>query len=156
YVLEYGDGYFQENPDARLSRIDYIGNTGNHTPVPAATASATAGRAPLTVRFTSEGTADADGDRLRYAWDFDADGRVDSRRPDGSYTFTQNGLYEATLRGSHQSGRTASGAVRIVVGNGTPLVEFVRRADGDGRRCGDVVELEVRVSDDQPVDGARV
>jgi glucose/arabinose dehydrogenase len=25
YVLEYGDGYFQENPDAQLSRIEYVG-----------------------------------------------------------------------------------------------------------------------------------
>ena len=31
YVLNYGDGYFAENPDAELSRIDFV--RGNHTPV---------------------------------------------------------------------------------------------------------------------------
>ena len=24
YVLEYGDGYFAENPDAQLARIDFV------------------------------------------------------------------------------------------------------------------------------------
>ncbi|MFG1945794.1 PQQ-dependent sugar dehydrogenase [Nonomuraea sp. NPDC048826] len=156
YVLEYGDGFFSENPDAQLARIDYIGNTGNHTPVPAAAASVTAGLAPLTVQFTSAGTTDADGDRLRYAWDFDADGRVDSRSPEASYTFTENGLYNATLRVSDPSGRSASTSVRIVVGNDTPVVEILRPAEGDPFSFGDVVEFEVRVTDDQPVDCANV
>ena len=40
YVLEYGDGYFAENPDAQLSRIDYVGAGGNHSPVPAIEADA--------------------------------------------------------------------------------------------------------------------
>jgi cytochrome c len=156
YVLEYGDGYFSENPDAQLARIDYIGNTGNHTPVPAVQASVTAGTAPLTVRFTSTGTSDADGDRLTYAWDFDADGKVDSRSPEASFTFTRNGLYNATLRVSDPSGRSASASVRIVVGNDPPVVEFVRPAEGDSFSFGDVVEFEVRVTDDQPVDCANV
>ena len=81
YVLEYGDGYFAENPDAQLSRIDYIGEGGNRSPVPAIEAEPTAGKAPLTVAFSSEGTTDPDGDtKLQYAWDFDGDGKVDSRK----------------------------------------------------------------------------
>ena len=32
YVLEYGDGFFSENPDAQLSRIDFV--RGNYTPIP--------------------------------------------------------------------------------------------------------------------------
>ncbi|MEV4580727.1 PQQ-dependent sugar dehydrogenase [Nonomuraea jabiensis] len=156
YVLEYGDGYFQENPDAQLSRFDYIGNTGNHTPVPAAAASVTAGHAPLTVNFTSAGTTDADGDRIRYAWDFDADGRVDSRSPQASYTYRQNGLYNATLRVTDDAGRSAATSVRIVVGNAAPVVELVRPAEGQTFTFGDTVEFEVRVTDDQPVNCANV
>ena len=84
YVLEYGDGYFAENPDAQLSRIDFVGKGGNRSPVPKIEAEPTAGRAPLTVAFTSKGTTDPDGDKeLRYAWDFDGDGTVDSRRANG-------------------------------------------------------------------------
>ena len=36
YVLEYGDGYFGENPDAQLSRIDFIGEGGERAPPVAA------------------------------------------------------------------------------------------------------------------------
>ncbi|MEV0827198.1 PQQ-dependent sugar dehydrogenase [Nonomuraea rubra] len=156
YVLEYGDGFFSENPDAQLARIDYIGNTGNHTPIPVAQASATSGLAPLAVTFTSTGTADADGDRIRYAWDFDADGRVDSRSPSGSYTYAENGIYHATLRVTDPSGRSAATSVRIVVGNAAPVVELVRPVAGQPFTFGDLVEFEVRVTDDQAVDCANV
>lgn len=88
YVLEYGTGYFAELPEAQLSRIDWT--RGNRTPVPAVSADVTAGLAPLTVQFSSAGTTDADGDSLRYAWDFDADGRIDSRQPNPSFTYTEN------------------------------------------------------------------
>ena len=156
YVLEYGDGYFSENPEAQLARIDYIGRTGNHTPIPVAAASVTDGLAPLTVDFTSTGTSDPDGDRLSYAWDFNADGKVDSRSPSASYTFTENGLYNATLKVTDAKGRSASTSVRIVVGNAAPVVELVKPVDGDEFSFGDVVEFEVRVTDDQPVDCANV
>ena len=93
YVLEYGDGYFAENPDAQLSRIDFIGAGGNRSPVPAVSATPTNGPTPLTVSFTSDGTVDPDGDRIRYSWDFDGDGDVDSTcsGPD-AYLPRQRGL----------------------------------------------------------------
>ena len=82
YVLEYGDGYFAENPDAQLAKINFV--RGNHTPIAKVAADVTAGRAPLTVKFSSAGTADPDGDPIAYAWDFESDGKVDStrRQPD--------------------------------------------------------------------------
>ncbi|MGN9778047.1 PQQ-dependent sugar dehydrogenase [Micromonospora sp. H33] len=156
YALEYGDGFFSENPDAQLARIDYTGWTGNHTPVPQASATPTDGIAPLTVTFSSEGTTDYDGDRLSYAWDFDNDGRVDSRAANPTFTYRQNGLYNATLRVSDPGGLSASASVRIVVGNATPVVELVRPVEGQAFRFGDTVQFEVRVTDDQPVDCARV
>ena len=62
YVLEYGDGFNLENPNAQLSRIDYVRD--NFTPVPVLTATPLFGLAPLTVQLSSEGTADPDGDTL--------------------------------------------------------------------------------------------
>ncbi|WP_220039695.1 PQQ-dependent sugar dehydrogenase [Nonomuraea aridisoli] len=152
YVLEYGNDYFEVNETAQLSRIDYIGHTGNHSPIPAAQASVTAGQAPLAVSFTSEGTSDPDGDRLSYAWDFNADGKVDSREPAASFTFSENGVYDATLRVSDRAGMSAATSVRIVIGNEAPVVELVRPVTGQPFEFGDVVEFEVRVTDDQPVD----
>jgi cytochrome c len=60
YVLEYGDGFFSENPDAQLARIDVV--RGNYTPVPQVAATPTTDLAPLTVTFSSAGTTDPDGD----------------------------------------------------------------------------------------------
>ncbi|UCM86953.1 PQQ-dependent sugar dehydrogenase [Streptomyces marincola] len=160
YILEYGAGYFAENPEAKLARIDWIGRHGNHAPVPVASADVVGGDAPLTVAFSSEGTEDPDGDRLRYAWDFDADGRVDSREANPTHTFEENGVYRASLRvtdqGGWHRGRSASAEVEIVVGNDVPVVSFVSPRDGDEFRFGDVISFEVEVTDDQPVDCNRV
>jgi glucose/arabinose dehydrogenase len=156
YVLEYGDGFFSENPDAQLARIDYIGWTGNHTPVPQASATSTNGLAPLTVTFSSEGTTDYDGDRLSYEWDFDNDGKVDSRAANPTFTYQEDGLYDATLKVSDPGGLSAAASVRIVVGNVQPVVELVKPVVNQSFTFGNIVEFEVRVIDDQPVDCSRV
>ena len=46
YVLEYGDGFFAENPDAQLSRIDFV--RGNRTPVPQSSVDVQKADGPLT------------------------------------------------------------------------------------------------------------
>ena len=155
YMLEYGDGFFSENPDAELSRIDYIGPDGNHAPEVEVAAEPTVGRTPLTVQFTSDVT-DADGDRLRYAWDFDGDGTVDSRDENPTHTYTENGLYLAHLtvtdEGGRDRGKIGSDYVEVIVGNEAPVVEFITPTEGDPFSFGDTVEFEVQVTDDQPVD----
>ena len=127
YVLEYGDGFFSENPDAQLARIDYVGWTGNHTPVPQVSAAPTNGLVPLTVTFSSDGTTDYDGDRLSYAWDFDNDGKVDSRVANPTFTFRENGLFNATLKVSDPGG-----LVGLRVG---PDRGRQRRAGGGAGQC---------------------
>src|SRR3712207_8485725 len=49
-TLFRSDGYFSENPEAQLARIDYT--RGNRSPVPVATADPVGGAVPLTVNFT--------------------------------------------------------------------------------------------------------
>jgi PKD repeat protein len=157
YMLEYGDGFFSENPEAQLSRIDYIGPGGNHTPEVSVAADPVNGTAPLTVQFSSE-VSDADGDRVRYAWDFDADGRVDSREENPTHTYTEDGVHLAHLTvtdvGSRRRdrGRSASDYVAVIVGNVAPVVELVAPVEGDTFSFGDAVAFEVQVTDDQPVD----
>ena len=111
YVLEYGDGYFAENPDAQLVAIDYVAQRQPH-----------AGRARSRRRrgrpraadgqFSSAGTDDPDGDRLKYAWDFDADGTVDSTEPTRRTPTRRTASTSATLRVTDQTGRSASADVR--------------------------------------------
>ena len=115
-----------------------------------------AGLSPLTVQFSSAGTADADGDALRYAWDFDADGRIDSRAQNPSFTYTEDGVYEATLIVTDSTGRRAWASVQIVVGNTIPVVTLTAEPAGGTFQFGDVVTFTVTVEDDAPIDCARV
>jgi hypothetical protein len=154
YVLEYGDGFFAENPDAQLARIDFVRR--NRTPIPRITASPLAGPAPLTVNFSSAGTVDPDGDALRYAWDFDADGRVDSRAPNASFTFRAAGPYLPTLRVTDSTGRSASVQLQLQVGPRPPIVSFVAPVAGQPFEFGQTVAFEIGVIDDEPIDCARV
>jgi cytochrome c len=156
YTLEYGDGFFLETPEAQLSRIDFV-RGGEYTPVPRVTADRTSSpQPPLTVNFSSAGTTDRDGDRLAYAWDFDADGQVDSRQPNASFTYTERGVYDATLRVTDTSGRSASASVRIIVGNQAPVVNLTITDPSPPFAFGDTVEFTVTVTDEQPVDCANV
>jgi cytochrome c len=155
YVLEYGDGYFSENPEAQLARIDYV--RGNRTPLPKITATPVRGEAPLTVTFSSAGTTDPDGDSLRYAWDFNADGIVDSRAPNAVYTFTENGNYRPTLKVTDPTGRWASAEVLLPVGTAAPQVTLTTTPNPDQPFAfGDTVSFQVTVVDDQPVDCSKV
>ena len=158
YVLEYGDGYFAENPDAQLSKINYVRN--NRSPLVKVQASAKGGRAPLPVQFRSTGTVDPDGDSLSLAWDFNADGKVDSRKPNPSYTFTKNGVFRATLKVTDQTDRAVSAEVLIVVGNQVPVLElFTNPKPNDPAapfKFGQTITYEVRVTDDAPVDCSKV
>ncbi len=156
YTLEYGDGFFLETPEAQLARVDFV--RGNEfTPIPKVAADKTSSPTPpLTVNFSSAGTRDPDGDTLAYAWDFDADGDVDSRQPNGTFTYTERGIYDATLKVTDSTGRSAAASVRIIVGNQAPVVSLEVESTTPPFNFGDTVHFTVEVSDDQTVDCSRV
>jgi cytochrome c len=156
YSLEYGDGFFSENPDAQLARIDYIGPGGNHAPRVQVSANPTKGLPRLTVSFSSAGTSDPDGDQLSYEWYLDANDDVDSTAPNPTFTYKKAGVYQATLKVTDEHGRSASSYVEITVGNQPPVVDLVRPVAGQPFRFGDAVAFEVGVSDEDPIDCARV
>jgi glucose/arabinose dehydrogenase len=154
YVLEYGDGFNSENPEAQLARIDYV--RGNFSPVPVLDASPLFGRIPLTVQLSSAGSTDPDGDAISVSWDLDGDGTVDSTEPNPTLTYEQNGIFSPTLRVVDSTGRAANASTRIIVGNEVPVIEFLTPTPDQTFTFGDVVSYELLVTDDQPVDCARV
>ena len=106
YVLEYGDGYFAENPDAQLSKINFV--RGNRSPIVEGRGGrrrAAARRS--TVKFSSAGTTDPDGDALAYAWDFEADGTVDSRAANPTFTYTAQRQVPPALKVTDQTSAPA-------------------------------------------------
>ena len=155
YVLNYGNGFFGSNqPGAELVRIDYIKPGGNRSPTVNVAASQDEGAAPLTVEFTST-VADPEGRRIKYAWDFQGDGTIDSRQPNPTFTYTEDGVYRATLTVTDQGGRIVSDYVEITVGH-RPVVELTVNTDANGFQFGDTVTYSVAVTDDQPVDCNKV
>jgi cytochrome c len=156
YVLEYGDGFFGKNlPGAEYARVDYLGAAGNRSPSVTANASETEGHRPLTVHFNAV-ASDPEGTRLRYEWDFNADGRVDSRQANATFTFTEDGLYRATVKVTDQGGRSVSDYVEVIVGQ-RPVVELTTTpGPGQPFAFGQTVQFQVQVTDDQPVDCNRV
>ncbi len=151
YVLDYGSGsYAGGAPDSALYKINHV--SGSRAPIAASSATPDNGPAPLTVRFSSQGSRDPDGEPLTYAWDFDGDGTVDSTEPGPTHVYTEPGSFTARLTVTDLSGKTASSTETIVVGNTRPTVELELPATGTIFDHGDVVPYRVTVTD--PEDGA--
>ncbi|GGL21312.1 hypothetical protein Sme01_68940 [Sphaerisporangium melleum] len=156
YLIEWGSGFGGDNADSGIYRIDYI--KGTRPPIARATADKTDGPVPLTVKFSSEDSRDQDGKAITYAWDFDADGTVDSTDPNPSYTYTTAGNYSAVLTIKNTEDVTATASVPIVAGNTRPTVTLAPPPDGGFFEFGDQVKYKVVVTDpeDGTVDCAQV
>ena len=151
YVLEYGDGFFRQNPDSGLYRIDYA--EGNKAPQARFTATpSSSSEAPLEVAFDASGSSDPDGDDVTYEWDLDGDGTFDATGAETSYTYTELGVYTARLRVTDQSGKFSLTARDISVGNQAPEVTVDFPADGGFFDWGNEVPFQVSTQDAE--DGA--
>jgi cytochrome c len=150
YLLTYGDGFFNINPDAAMEKFAYV--KGLRAPIAILKATPTDGQAPLTVAFSSEGSNDPDpGDSINFAWDFDGNGTIDSIDPDPSFTYTANGVYTARLTVTDSSGKTASANTTITVGNTSPTVNITVPVEGGLFAFGETIPFSVTVTD--PEDG---
>ncbi|WP_232827686.1 PKD domain-containing protein, partial [Jiangella endophytica] len=95
--------------------------------------------------FSSEGTFDADGDALTFAWAF-GDGAT-STEPNPTHTYTEAGVYTAQLVVTDTTGRSASSNLTITVGNTEPDVTIELPANGHVFEWGDEVPFRVSVTD---------
>ncbi|MFL5610378.1 MAG: ThuA domain-containing protein [Gemmatimonadaceae bacterium] len=149
YMLEYGSGWFQANPDARLVRIEY--NAGNRKPIVAAAVDQPAGALPLRVNLSSAGTMDLDEDSLRYVWTIRRQGGPVLQRltqPNPSFTFTRAGTYTASLTVTDPKGARSTADVQIVAGNEPPNVDIdVVASNKSFFFAGVPVRYAVRVTD---------
>src|SRR5690606_30488859 len=91
YLLEYGSGWFSQNSDSGLARIDY--NSGNLPPlVENLQVDKQSGVLPLTINATIE-ARDRENDAMTYMWDF-GDGKTEeTNTPQASHTFESMGNY---------------------------------------------------------------
>ncbi|MFY1634308.1 ThuA domain-containing protein [Solwaraspora sp. WMMB335] len=147
YLIEWGTGFGGNNDDSGVYRIDYI--AGSRAPIAQASATPTAGQAPLDVQFSSAGSRDPDGGTLTYAWTFGDGGTSDEADP--THTYTEPGNYTAQLTVTNPNDRTAVANVPVTVGNTAPTVTIEFPPSGGFFDWGDQVEYTITVTD--PEDG---
>lgn len=152
-LLEYGDKW-HGNGDGQLSRIVY--RRGNRAPVAAMSASPLAGKQPLDVRFDASASRDADGDALKYVWDFG--GGKTSSEATPRFTFAEPGLHTVSLKVTDAAGSVNEARTVITVGNAMPVVEILAPPNGGFFDAKEVVDFKVRVSDaeDGTSDGGKI
>jgi glucose/arabinose dehydrogenase len=102
-----------------VRRIRYLG-AGNSPPVARTQANPSDGPAPLAVNFTGSGSSDPDGGALSYLWRF-GDGAT-STQSNPAKTYTTNGIYDARLTVTDNTGLSSTSAISILVGNSRPVV----------------------------------
>ena len=144
YMLEYGNAWFAKNPDARLSKIEYI--RGNRTPIAKIMADKNIGAAPLTVSFSGRESVDFDKDRLQYEWVFTEE-KVQSTAANPVFTFEKPGIYQVKLKVSDPSGRSHTAGYEIQVGNEPPVVAWELEGNQTFYWTGSPVQYAVQVSD---------
>ena len=121
YILEYGESWFTQNQDARLTKIEYA--PGNRKPIAKIIASKTAGTDPLEVKFSASKSVDYDGDKIQYEWKVGKK-TLQTKNTNFTHTFTRPGTYEVTLKAKDLHGAKSRDKVQILVGNEQPKVEW--------------------------------
>lgn len=133
YVIEYGETW-GVNPDAKLSRIDYV--RGNRAPVAIAAVTNNIGREPLEVSLDAGQSSDKDGDALKYQWQI-----IDNRSPDKPRSelgreaklksiIQRPGVYTIELTVEDPHGAKSSTTQPLIVGNSRPEVQFLEPRNG--------------------------
>lgn len=124
YMLEYGTGWFVQNDNARLIRIEY--NGGNRKPQVEARSSQPGGAVPLQVELSGEGSTDLDDDALSYHWLVTSDNgfKKEFKTEKAALTLDKPGLYKAVLTVNDGKGGESAATVEIAAGNDLPVVDL--------------------------------
>jgi len=123
YLLEYGSGWFAKNPDAGLSRIDYI--SGNRPPkIASIDVDKTTGSLPFAVK-AKVNAADPENEKMKYTWNLGNKITKETDTPELDYTFDKAGDYKISVTVKDTQGDSAvSNAIDVYAGNETPVVSI--------------------------------
>ncbi|MCB1890552.1 MAG: PKD domain-containing protein [Rhodocyclaceae bacterium] len=117
----------------------------NQPPVAVASATPTAGQAPLGVNLIGSGSSDVDGSIVSYAWDF-GDGTSGSGA-NPFHTYASVGTFVATLTVTDNSGDQSSDSVSIVVDGHSARSLLTQITMSSGKQRGTpIVEGTVQVT----------
>jgi glucose/arabinose dehydrogenase len=143
YYLDIGyDDVTKTLATPKLRRIRYVQT--NLPPSAVSSADVASGQTPLTVNFSSAGSADPEGQPLTYSWTF-GDGTT-STAANPSHVYATAGRY--TVRLSVSDGTTSTLAAPLTITAGTPpTATILTPVDGSTFRGGDVISYSGTASD---------
>ncbi len=142
YVLEYGIGYFTDNHDSKLIRLEFV--NGNRPPVALFESSVTNGSLPLKVTFDAQNSSDPDREPLDYQWS------IGDEMHSGSlveYSFDQAGRYEVELIVTDPHGAKATYKKTMTAGNTAPEVSIRFPSNSSFYLPGQPIHYAVNVAD---------
>jgi cytochrome c len=119
YVIEYGKAWFKGNPEASLSRIEYVGS-GNRPPVAKMALDKLQGAAPYNSLADAAPSVDLDGDKLGYRWSLIAsDGKVTElgSEKQQQINIPSVGEYKLKLRVKDSAGAVDETEAQLQIGN---------------------------------------
>ena len=147
-------------PDGALYYVDLTGGairriryTANLPPSAVATASPSAGPAPLAVTFDGRASTDPEGMPLTYVWDLDGDGQFDDATGEtAAATYATQGQHTARLRVTDPQGAVGSAAATVQVDNDFPAIEVTSPDASLAWAVGDRVTFAASATDPQDGD----
>lgn len=128
YVLEYGMSWFTGNPDARLTRVEYVG-AGNRPPLAEITLDKTQSGIPAQIHASAKQSLDLDGDKVSYAWKLRCVEAACAERQlgdgvDVDLPFDKAGKYDLELTVTDVHGAKTVVNSPLEIGNEPPVIEF--------------------------------
>ena len=147
YLLEYGTGWFQKNPDAGLSRIDYT--SGNRPPkIASVNVDKTTGDLPFAGKATVD-AKDPENDKMTYVWNFGNGTTKETSAPEVDFNYATAGDYKLSVTVKDASGDSAkSDEVELYAGNETPVVSIdVKNSNKSFYLPGQPINYSVSVTD---------
>ncbi|MBL7870376.1 MAG: PQQ-dependent sugar dehydrogenase [Cyclobacteriaceae bacterium] len=147
YVLEYGGNTANSGIESRLVRIEY--NAGNRKPVVQLSADKQGGDVPFTVKLSSAGTIDYDGDSLKYSWIISSEGKPEHTSNTRNYEviLDQPGVYKATLTVCDPKGLSNSETVQVIAGNEPPEVKLTIEGNQSFFFSGKKIKYSTQITD---------
>ncbi|PIQ19762.1 MAG: Crp/Fnr family transcriptional regulator [Cytophagales bacterium CG18_big_fil_WC_8_21_14_2_50_42_9] len=145
YVLEYGKGWFAKNPDAALSRIDYL--AGNRPPkVAGLKVDKLNGNLPFNLTASIEAT-DPEKDKLAYVW-YIGETKKETTEPRLNYTINKAGDYKVNVQVlDDKKAFSTSNTVEVYAGNEQPVVDIAMQGNRSFYFPNKPVSYQVKVTD---------
>lgn len=141
-----GDIYYVAIMTGSINKVTY--STGNLAPNAVASSDKISGSLPLTINFSSSGSADPENGPLGFSWNF-GDGSALSTVANPSHTYTTNGTFTATLTVSDDHSNVTTANVTIYAGVNSPIITINTPNDFSTFNPGDVVTFSGSAFDPQ-------